>query len=121
MSEATRNLLDEMHDEMTKQKRREFWAGAIALPLTFALVPLLMLWNGFAIAKLWLWFGQPVFGLHLSTFHAAGLVLFARLLCIPTHGFTPQYKGMAAFFAAISTPAIALGLGAFWYWLGWGL
>ena len=113
-----KNLAERIEKNIAERKRISRWIAAFAIPVGLALVPLFMLWHAYVAAKLWLWFGQPVFGIHLSIFHTAGLTIFARLLCLPSGSLSAAPAGVMA---NILVPLVCLGAGAFWYWLGWGL
>ena len=113
-----KDLAERIEKNLAERKRISRWIAAFAIPIGLALVPIFMLWHAYVAAKLWLWFGQPVFGIHLSTFHTAGLTIFARLICIPSGWFKQEGNGLIN---NALVPLVCLGAGAFWYWLGWGL
>jgi hypothetical protein len=95
-----------------------FWTVLFVLPIVVASVPLAALYHGFVLAKLWAWFGEPMFGRHLDIYHAAGLTMIVRFAVWPQGVLGAMDTKWAG---AVFGPLIMLGVGALWHWLGWGI
>lgn len=92
---------------------RAMWTGLFLGTIQLALVPLILYWQGYVLATLWAWFVNPVFHIVLPIYFAAGAIITTRLLVRSEHTYANP-------FMAVFAPAVMLGLGWVWRWLGWG-
>jgi hypothetical protein len=128
MTTYTDDDLENLADEIKARQRRTKLLKLLDATVALALTPFSMLWQGIVISTLWAWFAEPLGLRSLPAFYAVGLVLIFRF-AFPTQlvfgrgskTYDPD-KNLTAqvFFLSFFVPAVVLGLGWAWKWLGWG-
>ena len=92
-------------------------AELVTLVLSLMIFPFSILWNGFVMAKLWLWFiSQPFEVVEINTWHAAGITCIVRITTYVAKEINSEQSAYEWFAVAVMTaalyPAITLGVGA---------